>query len=260
MKKRLILGLAFTLMLGVGGCMDKDVVDTKQSVKGMTLLEDANKEQKELIDNMLNEVNERYDEDFKAYKFFPSSSGLNSHHSQSVVFAENSKDIKILISETNQYKGTFTDTYYNAVVSQSIKEEFTKYKNFEGDFSVAVLTYGAVDVNENEIKNNLNEIIDGVVSLRVSVYTEEDFNDEYLNKLYSFYSDIKKYNPDKIFFHAASNVDLKETKSYLEQEQYFKNFFSWYQFDTAIKEYLWIKETGEVSIDQFIKSIEKVGE
>ena len=250
MKKRLILGLACTLMLGVSGCMGEG--NSKVEIKQGSI-EDVSKKDSELIQNMLSYVNEKYDEDFEAYKFFPSLKGLTTHMSKSALLAENKEGMKIVIFQRNNAPGDYLENYKQTVLAQYAKDELESFKQFDGEFSVSIISSVMDDLTLEEIESNVIGLMGEVTSLQVSAYTEEEFTEENLMKLYEFYMNIKKYEGDEknIFFTAASTINKEMTKEFIEYMYYYEDKYLWQEFDSAISEILWVEDRGDITFEQF---------
>ena len=245
MKKHLILGLACTLMLGVSGCMGEGNSKVEMNQGS---IEDVSKKDSEFIQNMLSYVNEKYDEDFEAYKFFPSEKGLTSYMSNSTLLAENKEGMKIVIFQRNDAPGQYLENYKQTIFAQYAKVELEKYKQFDGEFSVSIVSD---DFSIEEMKSNVIDLMGKVTSLRVSVYTHEEFTEENLRKIYEFYMNIYKFNPENIFFTAASTINSDATKEFLEFYYYYENQYLWQNFDSSISEILWVQDIGEINFEEF---------
>ena len=248
MKKRLLLGLACTLMIGVSGCMEEKV---NLNLNGNAVFSEdfdseINKKEQELITELITDVNSKYNETFRAYHFIPSKKGFNTDASKNYIFAKNDDGLKIYISKKNISESIYIENYKSVTLGKIVEKEFEEKLNFEGDISILL----ALKSLEFE-GDNVVDILDNTYDTTVFLHVPFELNEENIAMIYEYYEEITSYKSDHFHFLIASGEKNDNTLEYMDQYVYYQYHTRWEEFDKQIKQGLFLDTLKHVSFEKF---------
>ena len=248
MKKSLLLGLACTLMLGVSGCMEENKVNNVSN--------EVDIDNNQLVEAMLNKINKNYNENFKAYKFFPSKKGFITFESYSYLLAENDKDLQIIIFEKNGSKGVYVDNYNDVLLANSLEKYFNNAIDFEGEVLISITSTELMGKSKEEIESNPLDLLKNEDTVEVFVAVEK-FDEETIIDLYELYNKLYNYN-NMFSFQVAETKNLSKTKEFVDYYVYYSLNDSWSSFDESAELKMYLYRENITSIEEFKSFVEEV--
>ena len=249
MKKRLLLGLVCTILLGVGGCMEGKKVNLEldeSEVFASNFDNEITKKEQKIITFIINDLNDKYKESFKAYHFIPSKKGFNTDASKNYIFAKNNEGLKVYIEQRNDEETTYFDNYKNVNYGQVVEDEFEKILPFEGEISL-LMALDDIDLDGATAE----EIIHYSNQTKLLLHIPFEITEENISELYEYYSKITKIRPDHIQFLIASGEPNESTYEYMDQFIYYQYVIRWEDFDKNIKQGLFLDTKKQVTLEKF---------
>ena len=255
MKKRLLLSLACTLILGVSGCMEENV---NLNLNGNAVFSEdfdseINKKEEELITELITDVNSKYNETFKAYHFIPSKKGFNTDASKNYILAENEEGLKIYIAKRNDAEESYLENYKHVKFAEIVKEEFEKHLEFEGEIAVKS-ALKEVDLEGATVEEILANSYETTLLLQVPF----EINNESIKEIYKFYNALNNYKENHIHYLITSGPNNKKSSEYMNQYSYYKFQERWEDFDKNIKQTILLDTTDQLDFESFKSYLKEV--